>query len=259
MQSISLYDEVILQSNASQILITCNHPEVPLDERNTVYKAIKLLKEIYNIQEGIKITIHKQIPLGSGMAGGSTNAAAVLWGLNKLWGLNMTIGEMMAVGKQIGADIPFCLVGGTALVEGIGERITQLPHFKWHNILLVKPKLSFETASVYEKVTASWYNHYQDNPMIHYIQNRDYDQVAHHVANTLEGVIHPSYPEIERIKKTMMRYGALSSLMTGSGSTIFGLFENEEDLLKAKHAFSHKDYKLYKVKTVEEGLYEQSI
>lgn len=249
MQSIDLKDSIRIKTIKKQIIIECNNPNVPLDEKNTVYKAIRIIKDRYNIDKGVYVSINKIIPTESGMAGGSGNASAVIKGLNKIWDLKMDINEMCEIGLMVGADVPFCLMGGTALVEGIGEKVTKLNSFKWDNILIVKPKFSISTAKAYQNIRTEDYNMYKDNKIIQYINDKRYEEAAKNTANVFEKAIIKAYPEVTQIKETMIKSKAISSIMTGSGSAIFGLFENGDDLLRAKERLKNKYENIYVTKT----------
>ena len=231
MQSVEMHDEISLEfSDNDEITVECNDPLVPVNETNTCYKAAAIIKELYHIKSGVIIKINKIIPLEAGLAGGSGNCAAVIRGLNILWNLNLTEDKMSKIGLTIGADIPFCLAGGTCLAEGIGEELTKLNDFIWNNILIVKPGFSMPTSFVYNKLTPDYYNLYKTNDILDYISLCDYDNTALSAKNTLEMVVKKFHPEINDIKKIMIQNRALSSLMTGSGSAVFGLFPDRKSI-----------------------------
>ncbi len=252
MQEINLKDEITIKDNENNkdIIINCNNKDIPLDHTNTAYKAVILIKHKYKINKGAIIYINKNIPIESGMAGGSSNAASVIKGLNKLWDLMMTEDEMLELGLKIGADVPFCLTGGTALVEGIGEKITKLKPFKWENILIVKPEFNMSTALVYNKMQNKYFNLYNGNKIVEYINSGSYKKAALNIANTLEYVVEEIHPEINDIKNKMIELNACSSIMTGSGSVVFGLFRNKEDLVNAEKKLSKKYSSIYKAETI---------
>lgn len=234
LQSIDIYDEILLNSlNENKIIIECSDSNIPVNEKNTCYKAALLLKKTFGINSGIYIYIDKNIPSEAGLAGGSGNAAAVIKGLNKMWNLNLSIEEMCRLGTQIGADIPFCIMGGTCLGEGIGDKVTELNQFTWDNILVIKPAFSMSTAFVYQNLAPDYYNSYIENNILKYISSYDHKKAAMCVANTLEKVVEKYHPEINDIKKFMIDSGAISSIMTGSGSAVFGLFKDNSTLNKA--------------------------
>ncbi len=255
MQSIDIYDEIILiPIYENKIIIESSDSSIPIDEKNTCYKAVLLLKKNYDINTGIHIYLNKRIPAGAGMAGGSSNAAAVIKGLNKMWELNLTEEEMCKVGAQIGADVPFCLIGGTCLAEGIGDKITELNDFIWDNVLLIKPKFSISTAFVYQNLDSDYYNSYSEDDILKHISSYNYEHAAICVSNTLEKVAEKFYPEIAQIKKFMIDTGAISSIMTGSGSAVFALFKNNDSLNKSYQLAAEIYPYTFKVKTSKDGV-----
>lgn len=255
MQSISLYDEITIKEIADdKITIECNDLSIPNDNRNTCYKAAEIIKEKYHIRNGVLISIYKNIPSEAGLAGGSSNSAAVIKGLNKLWNLNMKENDMLEIGLQIGADVPFCILGGTYMAEGIGEILTKFDDFIWDNILLVKPKFSMSTAFVYKNLSSSDYNSYTSSDIINFIKHDKYNDTALCVANTLEKVVAPFHPEINSIKLTMLENNAISSIMTGSGSVVFGLFPDAQSMNKAYETLKNSYTHIYKTRTINKGI-----
>lgn len=234
MQRISLKDVLKFKEIDKGIIIESNHKEVPLDSTNLVYRAWEKLTQITGVTKGIKVIIEKNIPVAAGLAGGSSNGAATLIALNKLWNLNLTEIELMKIGKELGADIPFCIMGGTALAEGIGERLTKLKPLSNKHILICNPGIGISTEYAYSK--CRYLDHRIDiDGMISYIEKDDINGVAGKMANTMEKPMIEEYPIIGDIKDTMLKNGALGSLMSGSGSTVFGLYDDEE-----KMKFTHK-------------------
>ena len=231
MQSIDIYDEITLEPiKEDKIIIRCSDSSIPVNDSNTCYKAAKLLKDAYHIDSGIYIHILKNIPSGAGMGGGSSNAAAVIKGLNDLWKLNLSKEEMSAIGARVGADVPFCLVGGTCLAEGIGDKVTVLNDFIWNDILLVKPEFSISTAFVYQNLKAEYYNFYDSRRILENIASHNHESTAGSVSNTLEKAVEVFYPQIMDIKKLLLDSGAISSIMTGSGSAVYALFKDSDSL-----------------------------
>lgn len=231
MQSIDIFDEITLEPlKEDEIIIRCSDSSIPINESNTCYKAAKLLKDAYHIDSGIYIHILKNIPSGAGMGGGSSNAAAVIKGLNALWKLNLSKEEMSAIGARVGADVPFCLVGGTCLAEGIGDKVTVLNDFIWNDILLVKPEFSISTAFIYKNLKVEYYNSYDSGQILKSIGLHDHQSTAGSVSNTLEKVAEAFYPQIRDIKKLLLDSGAISSIMTGSGSAVYALFKDSDSL-----------------------------
>lgn len=236
MQTVDLYDEIELEKlEDNEIKIKCNLPYIPTDSRNLVYKASELFKNKYNINKGVSISVRKNIPVAAGMAGGSTDAAAILIGLNKLFNVNATDKELMELGLEIGADVPYCIDGGTALCEGIGEEITKLPSFDGVIMVIVKPPFGVSTKSVYSNLDLSKIKrHVGINNIIKGMERRDLKLVCYNMKNVLENVTIKQYPVIKRIKNDMLVLGAQGALMSGSGPTVFGIFE---DMLTAQRCF----------------------
>ena len=238
MQEISLKDIVTirqLDDDDNNIYIKCNRQEVPIDHRNIVYDAFKLITRKFNINKSIEVHIEKNIPISGGLAGGSTNAAAVLKGLNDIWNLKLTQKELMEIGVEIGADVPFCIMGGTALSEGIGEKLTPLTPFRDKLLLLANPGIEVSTGDVYKNLDlANLSNRPDIKKIISAIENDDTELLAKNMKNVLESVTIKMYPQIEDIKMQMLNFGAVGSLMSGSGATVFGIFENKENLETCK-------------------------
>lgn len=254
MQSIDMHDEIILKSSdKNEITIVCSDPLIPVNEKNTCYKAAAIIKEIYHINSGVIIEINKTIPSEAGLAGGSSNCAAVIRGLNILWNLNLSEDEMSEIGLKIGADVPFCLTGGTCVAEGIGEKLTKLNDFIWNYILVVKPDFSMSTAFVYNNLSFDYYNLYKSNDILNYISSGDFNKAVLSVQNTLEKVVEKFHPEINTIKEMMIQNGALSSLMTGSGSAVFGLYPDKNSFESAYNKISAIYPQTFKTKTTAEG------
>lgn len=235
MQNIDLYDEIIVEKQSSDITIECNKNYVPIDSRNLAYKAAMVFKERYNISEGVKIKIFKNIPVSAGLAGGSTDAAAVLKVMNKLFEVNAPKEELMELGLKLGADIPYCIQGGTALCEGVGEIITPLKPFKDKIIVLVKPSFGVSTKEVYknfelEKVK----KHPETEALINAMAEDELRYVAYNMRNLLENVTLKKHKVLINLKEEMNKYGAINSMMSGSGPTVFAFFD---DMLKAQKCF----------------------
>ena len=230
MQTVGLYDKIDLYLKETPgIEIVSNLFYLPVNENNLAYKAAKLLMEEFGVPHGITIRLKKFIPVAAGMAGGSSDAAAVLFGVNKMFRLGLTQEELMERGVKIGADVPYCILRGTALSEGIGEILTPLPPVPQCQVLIAKPSVSVSTKFVYEHLDAAGLrdaDHPDIDGMIEALKNRDIYQVAGHLGNALETVTVPEYPVISRIKEKMRELGAVNALMSGSGPTVFGIFTN---------------------------------
>lgn len=239
MQSVELHDNLIIKkSDKPDITIRSNSIYVPNDRRNLIYKAASLFLDVNAINSGLDITLNKRIPVSAGLAGGSSDAAATLKGLNCLFECNMTDKELMDLGVQIGADIPYCIMLGTALSEGIGEKLTALPSMPDCYILLVKPDVNVSTKYVYENLQLNdSIIHPNITAMIEAIKAADLDTLASRMDNLLQTVTIKMHPIIEDIKKEMIRLGALNSIMSGSGPTVFGLFRDKAKAQKAYDQF----------------------
>lgn len=236
MQTVDLFDRLTLkQQKEDEIRIRTNQEELPTDEGNLIYRAAKLMKETFQIREGIEVELEKNIPIAAGMAGGSTDAAAVIVGMNRLFGLGLTMEEMQAVGVKIGADVPYCIQGGTALAEGIGEKLTRLPDAPDCWLVIAKPEINVSTKYVYEHLHANQLEWHPDiDGMAEGIREGNLEAVAQRMGNVLETVTAGKYPVIEDMKHFLCKEGALNALMSGSGPTVFAVFEDETE---ARNAF----------------------
>lgn len=230
MQSVNLFDKVHMEKvSGSGITIKTNLLYLPVDRNNLAYKAAKLLSDEFEIQDGVFIYLHKFIPVAAGMAGGSADAAAVLFGMNKLFELGLSTKQLMERGVKLGADIPYCLAGGTMLAEGIGEKLTRIKDCPKCFFVVAKPPFSVSTRLVYEKLVLDGNTKHADiDGILAAIEQDDIYGVALRLGNVLESVTAAEYPAIERIKGKMRENGALNALMSGSGPTVFGIFDDEE-------------------------------
>lgn len=231
MTTIDLADRIELaELNEDKIKIASQNRFVPDDERNLAYQAAKLLKERYNVKKGVYISILKMIPVAAGLAGGSSDAAATLRGLNKLWNLGLSIDELAELGAQIGSDVSFCVYGGTALATGRGEKIEHLPAPPPCWVILAKPTIGVSTAEVYRNLKLENIKHPNTEAMIDAICNQDFHGICKNVGNVLESVTLQMYPEVHNIKTKMERFGADAVLMSGSGPTVYGLVQYQSRL-----------------------------
>lgn len=235
MQTIQMYDMLEMEkSEQPGIHLTTNLSYIPVNENNLVYKAVKLLMNQYRIEEGITISLNKFIPVAAGMAGGSSDAAAALVGVNRMFQLGLTRQQLMKLGVKIGADVPYCVMRGTALAEGIGEKLTALPPMPQCYVLIGKPGISVSTKFVYTNLNLGPDTHHPDiNGMIQALQDGDLYGITDRMENVLESVTIPAYPVIETIKNHMKAHGAVNAMMSGSGPTVFGIFDDKE---KAEYA-----------------------
>lgn len=235
LQSIDLSDRLdIRQIGSDQIFIHCDHPEVPTDRRNLAYKAAEILQKRYPDQGGVEITITKNIPIGAGLAGGSTDGAAVLVGLNRLWNLGLTQIELQELGAQLGSDVPFCIGGGTVLAVGRGEILSPLPALEGLSLVICKPRnLGISTAWAYQtfrsqQLLAPRHHSPQMLAAIATGDSSNYRQIARLLYNDLERVVLPAYPAIAALKEHLQAQECLGALMSGSGSTVFAIAQNLE-------------------------------
>lgn len=239
MQTIKLYDKITIKPTTNpEITIKTNLHFLPTNENNIVYSACKLFKDTFQIKDGFYINLEKRIPVAAGMAGGSSDAAATLYGLNELFQTKLSIEELMKLGVTLGADVPYCLLRGTALSEGIGEILTPLPPAPNCYCLVVKPPVSVSTKFVYENLTLNEYTkHPNIDGMVEAIKKQDLTKVSSLLSNLLESVTIPHHPEIARIKNDLIAHGALNALMSGSGPTVFALFDNQKAAERAFYEY----------------------
>lgn len=243
MQTIKLYDKLTFRLlEEDEIRLKTNLGFLPVNEDNLVYKAVKLLKDTYDVKKGLEIDLFKCIPVAAGMAGGSTDCAAALVGATKMFGLDLSKQELMELGVKLGADVPYCVLRGTALSEGIGEILTPLPPMPDCYILIAKPPISVSTKFVYENLKANELERHPDiDGMVDAIKKASLQGITDRMENVLETVTIPAYPVIEEIKNCMKENGAINSLMSGSGPTVFGIFDTEEQAEKARDVIRKND------------------
>lgn len=230
MQTIQMYDQLEMEKKTTPgIDLTTNLSYIPVNENNLVYKAAKLLMDQYHIKEGVSIDLNKFIPVAAGMAGGSSDAAATLVGMNKLFHLRLSREDLMEIGVKIGADVPYCIMRGTALSEGIGEKLTPLSPMPPCYILIGKPGISVSTKFVYTNLKLNEHTKHPDiDGMLQALKQQDLRGITDRMENVLESVTVPAYPVIEEIKNHMKEHGALNALMSGSGPTVFGIFDDKK-------------------------------
>ncbi|WP_078433052.1 MULTISPECIES: 4-(cytidine 5'-diphospho)-2-C-methyl-D-erythritol kinase [Metabacillus] len=231
MTTIDLADRVeLVDISPNEIRIVSHNRFVPDDQRNLAYQAAKLLKDRFNIERGVSISITKTIPVAAGLAGGSSDAAATLRGLNKLWKLGLTLDDLAKLGAEIGSDVSFCVYGGTALATGRGEMIQQIdpPPHCW--VVLAKPTIGVSTADVYRNLNLQTVQHPDVDGMVSALHNNHYEKICSLMGNVLEDVTLRMHPEVANIKEQMKRFGADAVLMSGSGPTVFGLVQYESRL-----------------------------
>ena len=236
MQTVDLYDVITLRklSDRDEIILTTDVDNIPLNEGNIVYKAIKLIKEEYGIDIGVSADIKKHLPVAAGMGGGSADAAAVLRGMNTLFELGLKSEKLEELGVRLGADVPFLIKGGIALAEGIGEKLTALPAFPDCSLVIVKPDVSVSTKEVYEAFDSlAEVVHPDIKKLTESLGKEDLRYIVKLLGNVLEDVTIKKHGIIDEIKRLLIENGAVFSMMTGSGPTVFGIFENEEKAVMA--------------------------
>lgn len=240
MQSVTLCDEVeVLKNESGTISISSDSAEIPNNEENIAYKAAKLMIDTFNLSCGFDIFIKKNIPVAGGMAGGSTNAAAVIKAINEICKLGLTTDELMKIGVKVGADVPFCIYQKPALAEGIGEKITAISGLSddlW--ILLVNPNEKVSTKKIYEKIDNEvLYNKADNEKLACALKNNDINTAKKYMINVMQDVSQKECGKIAEIIKKIDNLGAIHSMMSGSGATCFGIFNEKPDLIKTEKLF----------------------
>lgn len=244
MQTVGICDRLeFMKLKEDCIRVTTDREELGAAEHNLIYKAAKLMKETYGIREGVSVKLEKNIPIAAGMAGGSTDAAAAICGMDQLFGLGLTLEEKQRIGVKIGADVPYCLMGGTALSEGIGEVLTKLPDVPEAFLVVAKPDIDVSTKFVYENLHADSLTRHPDiDGMVESIKRGDLKGITDRMENVLETVTVKHYPVIEEMKAFLKEHGAMNALMSGSGPTVFGVFERKETAQAAYEAMRQRGF-----------------
>lgn len=251
MQTIELHDKVFLEAIPKGIEVLCNSKWVPCGEENIAHKAASLLFNEYKFKSGIRIKIEKNIPVAAGLAGGSSDAASVLKGMNDLFNLGINKATMTALGKQVGADVPYCIKGGTALAEGIGDILTELPLLDGINVILIKPRFGVSTPWVFKNLDLSKITDRPDNELIiNAIKEKNIENIACNMKNVLETVTIPKYGMLEEIKTKLIKLGALGSMMSGSGPSVFGIFADKSSAESAFRAIKSNKWDSFLTHTV---------
>ena len=237
MQNIDLYDVLKIDEIRTGIQVCSNNRYIPCDKRNLVYKAAKLFIDKYNIKNGISINIDKNIPVSAGLAGGSADAAAVLKAMRNIYTPEVSNDELSELGLNIGADVPYCITGGTALCEGIGENVIPLMPFRNHILILIKPPFGVSTAEVYKDLDISKIKRHPNTEiLIDAVNKSKLEMLSKNMKNVLENVTLKKYPILRKIKIDLINFGAVGSLMSGSGPSIFAFFD---DMLKAQKCYDN--------------------
>jgi len=215
------------------IIISSQAGYIPLDEKNLAFQAAKLIKERYDVRKGVYIHLDKKIPVAAGLAGGSSDAAATLRGLNRLWGLHISDKELQTLGAELGSDVPFCVTGGTAIATGRGERLEHIANPPQCWVVLAKPPINVSTADVYGRLRANRIDkHPSLSDMRRAIEQQSFTGICGALGNVLEDVTLPMHPEVQQLKEAMIRLGADGVLMSGSGPTVFGLVSRESKIAR---------------------------
>lgn len=241
MQTVDLYDVLLVSKTEEGITISTQREDIPVNEDNLIYKAAKLMKEVYGFPGGVHIELVKNIPVAAGMAGGSTDAAATMRAINELFELNRPLKELEKNGVAIGADVPYCIQGGTVLAEGIGELLTDLPNAPQCILLIAKPDIDVSTKYVYENLNLPQIKNHPDiDAIVKAIKNGDWQEMIEPMDNVLATVTEEKYGIIREIKDSMKKHGAIKALMSGSGPTVFGVYETMVQAATAYDAIKEK-------------------
>ena len=238
MQTVDLWDELTFcDVTTDEIVITSDSSELPDVKDNIIYKACRMMKDIYGIDKGVHVTVDKHIPVAAGMAGGSSDAAAALKAMNMLFGLNLSDEQLMEHGVKLGADVPYCIMQGTALSEGIGEILTPLPPMPDCLIVIAKPAIGVSTKWVYQNLKVDLLEEHPDiDGMADALKTGDLKGITDRMANVLETVTIPANPVIDSVKKLIAENDSMGVLMSGSGPTVFGIYDNRDKELEIGRA-----------------------
>lgn len=247
MQTVGVYDDVIISredgTQTYEIEVSTDADILPNDKGNLAFMAAKVLMEAYDIKAKVKIHINKRIPIAGGMAGGSADCAAVLRGVNQLFQLGLTYEQLQEYGVKLGADVPYCIVGGTKRAQGIGEILTDLPTPPKCYVIIAKPDAFVSTKFVYSHIRpAQIENHPDIDGIIESIKAGDLYGMCEKIANVMEDVTIPEYPIIQKVKDILKSNGAINALMSGSGPTVFGIYDDEEKAKQSMDALSGKEF-----------------
>ena len=260
-QTVSLHDDLSF-AEAGEIILTCDNPHIPCGETNLIVKAANVLRERFNVEKGARIHLTKRIPAPGGLGGGSSNAATALFGLARLWQLKFTAGELNEIGKNIGADVPFFFVGGTALGTGRGTEIIQLSDLTEKFLLIVTPPVDVSTAEAFRRLNAPRLTNEKAKSILKIcqtaVENLDLRQAE--LINDFEGSVFDAEPEIRRVKKTLLECGAKQALLSGSGGSVFAVFDNEETrqaTIKATEVEKH--WRMFAVTTISREEYRAAL
>lgn len=255
MQSIAIYDEIKIRSlSEKKIVVGVSDPNIPDGEDNIAYKAAKLMLDSFKIDRGLDIYISKQIPSAAGLGGGSSDGAAVMFGIKYMYDIDVDLDTLISMGSVIGADIPFCILGGTALAEGIGEKLKPLPSIDKFWLIIVKPNINISTGEIYGRIQVdNIVNRPDNNRFIQALYSGDLEGMAKYGSNVLEGVSASLYPIIYDIKSDIRKAGAVYTLMSGSGPSVFGVFKTRDEAKKAYCLLKYKYEHIFLTHTISKG------
>ncbi|MCI5604444.1 MAG: 4-(cytidine 5'-diphospho)-2-C-methyl-D-erythritol kinase [Clostridia bacterium] len=251
MQTVSLFDLIIVDKTYSGITISTNLKYLPTNEKNIAYKAAQIFFKKTGIQGGVRIIIHKNIPVAAGLAGGSGNGAAVLCAMNALFNAELSEHELCSIAAELGADVPYCIMGGTRLAEGIGEILTPLPSMPKTTTLIVKPPINVSTAAIYEQIdNASIEKRPDTKRIIKALETGNVTEIAQNMCNVMEAVTEKMHPVVGGIKKKLLINGAVGAVMSGSGPSVFGFFDDDKKAKLSHDSFAHQYKDVFLVKTL---------
>ncbi len=246
MASIDLADRLYLEEiPENKIIIETNKAFLPTDKKNHVYEALELVKERFNIDKGLRVKIHKEIPVAAGLGGGSTDSAAALRAVNRLWNLGLSIEELAALGAEVGSDVPYCVYGQTSLVEGFGEKVTPIAPMPQCWVVVVKPRMSVSTRTIFAKIVMEDLYHPDIETLVSAIEENDYQKMTENLGNSMEVVTIKKHPVIQQLKDRMLKYGADAAMMSGSGPTVYALchkYSRAKHVLNALKGFCDEVY-----------------
>lgn len=236
MSSIDLADRLYLEEiPENKIIIETNKAFLPTDKKNHVYEALELVKERFEIKQGLRVKIHKEIPVAAGLGGGSTDSAAALRAVNRLWNLGLSVKELASLGAEVGSDVPYCVYGQTSLVEGFGEKVTPIAPMPQCWVVVVKPRMSVSTRTIFAKIVMEDLYHPDIPALVSAIEENDYQKMTQNLGNSMEVVTIKKHPIIQQLKDRMLKYGADAAMMSGSGPTVYALCHKYS---RAKHVFN---------------------
>jgi 4-diphosphocytidyl-2-C-methyl-D-erythritol kinase len=252
MASVDLADHLHIEEiPEDKIIIETNKAFLPTDKKNHVYEAIELLKKRYGIKKGVKVYIQKHIPVAAGLGGGSTDCAAALRAVNRLWNLNLSISELASIGGEIGSDVPYCVYSQTALVEGFGEKVTLIKSMPQCWVVVVKPRMSVSTRTVFAQVKMEEMHHPDIPALMEAIEAGDYQKMTANLGNSLEAVTIKRHPVIQQIKDRMLKYGADAAMMSGSGPTVYALCKKHSRAQRVVNGLKGFCEEVYLVRTLK--------